>query len=128
MSEKYREIVKKVNTAFLENAPEDFLAFCSDDFVWTMVGEKTYNGKAAVRDFMSHCEGAEPPVFTVDQMIAEGDSVICYGDMKMKGEDGKESDYSYCDAYRFAGEQIVELKSFIVKHKTEGESSESAAA
>jgi ketosteroid isomerase-like protein len=76
---------------------------------------------------MSQKEGMEPPKFTVDQIIAEGDSVVCYGDMKMKDEAGNEGQYSYVDAYRFSGDKIADLKSFVVKHKTEGESKKKAA-
>ncbi len=127
MSAKNKEIVEKVNAAFTNNKPEDFLSFCTENVEWTMVGDKTFNGKGAIREFMSSMEGMEAPKFTVDETIAEGDSVVCYGDMTMK-EDGKLTDYSYCDVYRFRGGEIVKLQSFVVKHKTEAESSGKAAA
>lgn len=128
MSQKNKEIVEKVNASFTEGKSEGFLDHCADDVVWTMEGEKTTNGKAEIRAWMSQMEGMEPPKFTVDKIIAEGDAVVCYGVMSMKGEDGVEGNYSYCDAYTFAGDKIKELRSFIVKHKTEGETSEKAAA
>lgn len=128
MSEKNKEIIEKVNAAFENNNPEGFLDACSEDVEWTMVGDQSFKGKTAIREFMSQMEGMEPPKFSVDKMVAEGDSVICYGDMTMKGEDGVEGKYSYCDAYTFTGDEIRELRSFVVKHKTKGESSEKAAA
>lgn len=127
MSEKNKEIVKKVNASFAEGNTDGFLDHCAEDIVWTMVGEKTTSGKKAIREWMSQMEGMEPPAFTVDKMLAEGDSVVCYGDMTMKGEDGVEGSYSYCDVYGFTGDKIADLRSFVVKHKTEGELSEKAA-
>lgn len=128
MSEANKQIVERINASFMEGNTEGFLDQCSEDVVWTMVGEKITSGKAAIRDWMSQMEGCEPPVFTVDQMISDGDSVACYGDMTMKGEDGVEGKYSYCDIYQFSDGKVAELRSFIVKHKTEGERSETTAA
>lgn len=128
MSEKNKEIVKKVNASFADGKTEGFLDQCADDVVWTMIGEKTTTGKAAIREWMSSMEGTEPPKFSVDKIVAEGDSVVCYGDMTMKGEGGMEGKYSYCDVYRFSGDKIADLLSFVVKHKTEGETNKTASA
>jgi ketosteroid isomerase-like protein len=124
---KNKEIVKKVNASFTAGNTDGFLEHCADNVVWNMVGEKETKGKTAIKEWMSQMEGMEPPKFTVDKIIAEGDSVVCYGDMTMKGEDGKEGKYSYVDAYQFSGDKIAELQSFVVKHKTEEESKKKAA-
>ena len=128
MSSENKRIVEKINKAFSDGNTEGFLEMCHEDVVWNMVGEKSTESKSAIREWMSSMEGMEPPKFTVDKMIAEGDSVVCYGGMRMKGEDGIEGDYSYCDVYEFAGGKVKQLQSFVVKHKTEGKSSGSAAA
>jgi ketosteroid isomerase-like protein len=112
---KNKEIVGKVNDAFAENRPEDFLSFCSEDVRWTIIGDKTCNGKDAIREFMSSMEGMAPPTFTVDTIVAEGDSVVAHGDMKMAGKDGTVEPYSYCDIYGFRDGKISELSSFVVK-------------
>lgn len=126
MSEKLKAIIKDVNDAFTVNEVERFLNHCSEDVVWRMVGETTKTGRDSIREWMSQMEGAEPPKFTVDEMIAEGNSVICRGDMTMKGEDGVEGAYSYCDAYRFRGDKIVQLDSYVIKNKAEGEDQRAA--
>ena len=129
MSAKYKEIVEKVNAAFAEGKPEGFLNFCAEDVEWQMVGDKAFKGKESVREFLSSMEhsGMEPPKFTVDETIADGESVVAYGDMTMKDEKGETMPYSYVDVYRFRNDEIVRLQSFIVKHKTEGESTQKAA-
>lgn len=114
MSANSKEIVAKVNAAFAANNVDGFLSFCADDVKWTMVGEKTVNGKDAIRQWLASMD-MEPPEFTVENVIAEGDLVAAHGDMTMKDKDGKTMPYSYCDIYRFRGDEIVELKSFVLK-------------
>lgn len=127
MATDKKEIVEKINASFTNDNVEGFLEYCDENVVWTMVGEKTTNGKKAIREWMSQMKGMEPPKFTVDKMIADGDSVACYGDMPMKDEDGVEGKYSYCDIYGFTGDKVATLRSFVVKHKTEEESKKKAA-
>lgn len=123
MSEKNKEVVEKVNAAFAEGSVEGFLTHCSEDIVWTMIGEEKRSGKKVIRDWMSSMEGQEPPKFTVDNLLADGDLVVANGDMTMKDKDGKIEPYSYCDIYRFSDANITELTSYVVKTqlKTEGE-------
>jgi uncharacterized protein len=128
MSEQNKKLVQEINDAFARGDSETFLSHCKEDVSWTMVGEKETNGKREIREWMASMEGNEPPVFTVDKMIADGDSVACYGDMKMKNKEGVTGDYSYVDIYELDGEKIADLKSFVVKHKTEGEQEKAASA
>lgn len=128
MSKNRKEIVEKINDAFTAGDTEGFLSHCSDDLMWTMVGDRTVKGKDAVRKFMAEMEGFEPPKFTVDSLMELGNTVVCYGDMSMKGEDGNVGKYSYCDIYDFTGDEVTGLRSFVVKHKEDAESAGTAAA
>ena len=113
MSDRNKAVIEKVNAAFERNDVEGFLVHCAGDFQWTMVGAKPIQGKDAIRTFMASGP-PEPPQFTVDAMVAEGDIVTCVGDMTMN-ENGSVVPYSYCDVWRFRGEKIVELKAFVIK-------------
>lgn len=114
MSARNKEIIEKVNAAFARGDTEGFLSFCTDDITWTMVGDRTVKGKDAIRTWMASTP-PEPPSFTVDNVIAEGDFVIARGDMTMKEKDGKPASYAYCDVYRFRGDKIAELNAFVIK-------------
>jgi ketosteroid isomerase-like protein len=114
MSRKNKEIVAKVNAAFAEGSTEGFLSCCAEDVEWTMVGDKTVKGKAAIRKWLAEM-GSEPPKFTVDNVIAEGDFVTAHGDMTMKDKEGRLVPYAYCDIYRFRDNKIVALSSFVIK-------------
>jgi uncharacterized protein (TIGR02246 family) len=126
MVNRNKEIVDKVNAAFARNDVEGFLAFCADDVEWTMVGEKPVRGKDAIRQWMKAAP-AEPPQFSVNQVIADGDFVAACGDMTMK-ENGQTVPYSYCDVYRFRDGKIAELRAFVVKTSNAAAPSDRAAA
>jgi uncharacterized protein (TIGR02246 family) len=109
-----KDIVAKVNAAFAQNDMEAFLAFSADDVEWTMVGDVTKKGKESIRQWMGSMP-ADAPKFDVKQVIAEGDFVVCYGDMTMQDEQKVETPYSYCDLYRFRDGKIAELRSWVIK-------------
>lgn len=116
MSEKYKEIVKKVDASFEANDMEEFLSFCADDFEWKMVGDTTKKGKETVREWMSSMgEGMEPPKITARKSIAEGETVASYGEMTMKDEKGEENNYEFCDVYQFENDKIASLTSYVIK-------------
>jgi len=125
MSARNKEIVEKVNASFAEGGAEGFLTHCADDVVWTMVGDKTTKGKSAIREWLASMD-TEPPRFTVNNIIGEGDFVTAYGDMTMKDKDGKVVPYAYCDIYRFRDEKIVELSSFVIKTEAKAETASGA--
>ena len=125
MSATNKEIVEKVNASFAEGGVEGFLSYCADDVVWTIVGEKSVKGTNAIREWMASMN-MEPPKFTVNNIIAEGDFATAHGDMTMKDKDGKTAPYSYCDIYRFHDGKIVELTSFVVKTEAKAETASGA--
>ena len=112
MSDANKAIVRKINTAFETNDVEAFLSHCADDVEWTMVGETPLRGKDAIRAFMAQGP-SQPPSFTVDALVAEGDLVTCVGDMTME-EGGTVKAYSYCDVWRFRDGKVVTLKAFVI--------------
>jgi len=127
MSEQNIETVKKIDAAFSENRIEDFYSLCTDDVVWTMAGEKTVKGKAAIREWMKQMEGCEPPTITNERMIADEDSVAAYGHMSMKNKDGVSEIFDYCDLYEFGGGKVTNLTSFVIKRKTDDAKTTTAA-
>lgn len=114
MSDKNKAILLEANAANAQGDYERFLAFCTEDTQWTFVGEQTLKGKEAVRRYMAETY-KEPPKFTTENLIAEGDWVTALGDITLKDKDGKATQYSYCDIWRFRGDKLVELKAFVIK-------------
>jgi len=125
MSEKNKAILEQANAAIATGNYEGFLSFCTDDTKWTFVGDKTLNGKEAVRQYMAKTY-IEPPKFKIANLIAEGDFVTALGDITLKDADGKAEHYSYCDVWRFRGDKMVELRAFVIKTEVKDETSSAA--
>jgi uncharacterized protein len=120
MSEKNKAILLEGNAAIAEGNNEEFLRFCAEDTEWTFVGDRTLKGKEAVRRYMTE-HYVEPPKFTVEHLIAEGDFLTAVGEITLKDEDGKAIHYSYCDVWRFRGDKIAELRGFVIKTEVRDE-------
>lgn len=114
MSEKNKAVLVKANACVARGDHEGFLSFCTDDTQWTFVGAQTLQGKEAVRAYMK-AQYLEPPVVTVENLIAEGDYVTAIGQISMKDGSGKMGHYAYCDVWRFREGKMAELKAFVVK-------------
>ena len=119
-SNNNKAILEEGNAAIQQGKNEGFLSFCTDDTVWTFVGDKILKGKEAVRQWMKTTY-KEPPKFNVANLIAEGDSVTAVGDITMKNEKGKEVNYSYCDVWQFRNGLIASLRAFVIASGREEE-------
>ena len=107
-------ILKKGNAAIAEGNNEGLLKFCTEDTEWIFVGEKTLKGKDAVRQYMLETY-VEPPIFTVSQLIADGNFVIALGEITLKNNENCLIKYSYCDVWHFRNNMIDKLKAFVIK-------------
>ncbi|QGK74270.1 nuclear transport factor 2 family protein [Flavobacterium sp. SLB02] len=109
-----KAILEKANAAVSNGDNEGFLSFCTEDTKWTFVGDKTLEGKQAVRAYMA-IEYLEPPKFKVEYLIAEDDFVTAIGTISLKDKSGKLVDYSYSDTWRFRDGKMAELKAFVIE-------------
>lgn len=114
MPDTHKSVLTKANEAVSRGDHEGFLAFCTEDTEWTFVGDRTLEGKEAVRRYMAETY-REPPVFRVDRMIAEGDFLTALGEITLKDEAGKATRYAYCDVWRFRDGKLAELHAFVVE-------------
>ena len=114
MSQKHKDLLIQGNAAIAAGNNEGFLALCTEDTEWTFIGEQTLKGREAVRQWMTKTY-IEPPVVTVDHLIAEDDFLTAVGEVTMKDENGQATKYSYCDVWQFRGDEFVALKAFVIK-------------
>ena len=124
MSAANKQIVEQVNTAFQQGNNEGFLSLCTEDVRWNMIGDNIPAGKEAIRKFLENGP-AEPPRFSVKNMIAEGSIVMCNGDVTMKNAVNENEEYAYCDVYEIRDGKVAVLTSYVVKYpaKTTSENS-----
>ncbi len=109
-----KEILLKANNALAESDNEGFLAFCTEDTRWILLGDTILDGKEAVREWMAK-NYIEPPKFDVKNLIAENDYVIATGEIKIVDVDRKTRNYSYCDLWRFRDGKMSELEAFVIE-------------
>lgn len=117
MGENNKAILEKANAAITKGHYEGFLSFCTDDTEWTFVGDQTLLGKEAVRQYIVTAY-IEPPMFVVENLIAEGEFVTALGQISMKDKDGETIDYSYCDVWRFRDGKMSELTAFVIEKQS----------
>ncbi|MDR6990722.1 nuclear transport factor 2 family protein [Luteimonas sp. 3794] len=113
MSNQHKSALRQANAAISRGDIEGFLAYCTDDIQWTTVGVSTLDGKDAVRAWMADAY-AQPPVFTVDHLIAEEDFVIALGGITATAADGSQTRHAYSDVWRFHDGKMAELRAFVI--------------
>lgn len=95
---------------------ENFLTYCTETTEWVFIGDQVLSGKQAVREYMKEFY-REPPVFTVDTTIEEGNFVTVTGEIRLKGKDGNYTYYDYCDVWRFENDKLAALKAYVIEKK-----------
>jgi uncharacterized protein (TIGR02246 family) len=113
MSELNKSILQQANAAVRAGDNEGFLAFCTEDVVWTTVGGETLHGKAAVRAWMAR-EYTAPPEFTVDRLIADADNVVALGHIVSQDGQGKRVRNAYSDVWHVRDGKLAALQAFVV--------------
>lgn len=114
MSDRNKATLQKANAAVTKGDNEGFLAFCAEDIRWSVVGGETLKGKAAVREWMK-ANYTEPPKFSVDTLVAEGDYVVALGEIDSHDTDGRPIHSRYSDVWRFRDGKMVELRAFVIE-------------
>lgn len=113
MPKTHKEILVEGNDAISRGDFEGFLVHCTEETVWNFLGDKTLRGKEAVRRWMAETY-KEPPKFNVRQLIADGEFLAAVGEITLKDDSGKATDFSYCDVWRFEDGRIAELNAFVI--------------
>lgn len=108
-----KDVLTRANAAIRNGDHEGFLSCCSDDVVWEFVGDRTIEGKDAVRRYIDETY-LSPPRFDVAAMVADGDLLVAVGEIVTEDDEGREQPNAYCDVWRFREGQMVELRAFVV--------------
>ena len=113
---KNATILHQANEFVKKGDYESFLVYCTQDTKWVFVGERILDGRDKVREYMKEFY-LEPPVFTVEKTIEEGNYVTMTGEITLKAANGTYNHYDYCDIWRFENGKIAELKAFVIEKK-----------
>jgi ketosteroid isomerase-like protein len=117
MSATNKSVLEQANAKVIEGDYEGFLSFCTDDTLWTFVGDRVLRGKEDVRRWMAEAYSQGPPELIVDHLIAEGEFVTAVGVVTTRDEDGKAVRHAYCDVWRARGGKLAELRAFVIEER-----------
>jgi len=83
------ELVKKGYDAFTAGDVEQLMSLFDDNIEWVQPGESTisgtYHGKGEVGELLARMAEKSPTV-SASRYVAEGDTVIAFGDVTLGGE------------------------------------------
>jgi uncharacterized protein len=72
-----KKINQAVNKTFNNGNIDAFLAYCTYDVRWYAVGSHDLKRQNVFPQFMKEIHGETPSEIIVNQMVGEGNSVIC---------------------------------------------------
>ncbi|MBW8244773.1 nuclear transport factor 2 family protein [Muricauda oceani] len=105
------DIFKKANKVLGDGNYEKFITYCSDDIKWENVGERTFQGKIEVLEYIgSTYDGV---VFTTENYITEKEFVVELGQIVFE-QDGAPKKSSFCDVWKFKDGLIHQVTSFVI--------------
>ncbi|VTR95106.1 Uncharacterized protein OS=Fibrella aestuarina BUZ 2 GN=FAES_3406 PE=4 SV=1: SnoaL_2 [Gemmata massiliana] len=111
-----KTVLEQANAAVTKGDYDGFLAFCTDDTLWTFVGDRVLKGKEAVCQWMTESY-TSPPEVTVDRLISEGEFLTAVGTATMAGKNGKKERFAYSDVWRLRDGKLAELRAFVIKEE-----------
>jgi len=113
----HKDVLRRANAAVEQGDHAGFLEYCTEDTVWTFIGDRTLRGKAAVRQWMDESYKVAPPQLRVHRLVAEGDVLTAVGEIVLTEAGGKKSQYAYCDVWRLRDGKLATLHAFVVETK-----------
>lgn len=126
--ETKEKFLREVNQAFSEGNTEFLLNRISDDFCWTIVGEKTISGKTEFTEAMDHMKDLPPMKISIDNIMMDGNTATVEGIVVGKNRNGQRKYFAFCDIFKLKGNddlKISAMTSYVIdvsKHKRYKES------
>ena len=107
------QLLRKISEEFARGNLEFAEAYLADDIKWNILGSSPIIGKNQVLEVskMLHLESF--PVITIKNLVAEGDYVVIESTGEAKTKNGKPYNQTYCDVFKFEGETIYEITTYL---------------
>ena len=119
-AEANKQLVRDAFEAMGRSDIRPLVDMMTDDFAWIIEGQsrfsRSYEGKVAVkRDLLTPLfeAFATPYRFIIDDIIAEGDSVVVRGRGEVRTKAGKDYNNSYCFVLGLEEGKLVELREYL---------------
>lgn len=77
-----QNILIQANEALMQGNYHKFITYCSEDIRWECVGERTFNGKAELLNYLS--SAYKGIIFTAENYIKQKDFVVELGQIVLE--------------------------------------------
>lgn len=117
MTEKGK-FLKKLNEAFAINDTAFLMQNAADDICWTIVGDRTLQGKEEFSRALKEMKSEHPNELKIDNIITHGKTAAVNGIIKTHNQTGNARTYAFCDVYRFSAfknPKIKEITSYVIE-------------
>jgi ketosteroid isomerase-like protein len=112
-----KEIILEVIEAFDRGDGEAITKHMTDDVEWHMLGDQTYIGKEALKNFFADNTEMKVLSATKDHIIVDGDNIAVDGQVQCTGPDGLFYDMYYCDIYELENFKVKRFTTYTVNKK-----------
>ncbi len=118
------DFFKKVNKAF-ERGDMDFLSrHITDDFCWSVVGERNISMKEGLSEALEHIASRPPMIIEITNIIIDGKAnAVVEGLVTVRNNTGQKKRFGFCDVFKLADSpepKIRYMTSYVIdvsKHK-----------
>ena len=104
---------KTISAEFAKGNMAFVSPYLADDIQWNILGEDPIVGKDQVLEVSKMLQLESFPVITLKNVISEGNLVVVESTGKATTKEGKPYNQSYCDIFRFVGEQLQEVTTYL---------------
>lgn len=127
--ESTEKFLREVNKAFQDGDTEFLLNSITDDFCWTIVGEKTVGGKIEFSEALEQMNGIPPMKIQVTNVIIKDLEAVVEGIVIGRNRSDQKKYFGFCDVFNLTGTKdlkIRKMSSYVIdvsKHKQYKETS-----
>lgn len=107
------QLLKKISEEFAKGNLEFAEVHLADDIKWNILGSIPIIGKKQVLEASKMLQLESFPVVTIKNIVAEGDYVVIESTGEAKTKNGKPYNQTYCDVFKFKGEKLYEITTYL---------------
>lgn len=122
------QFLREVNKAFSEVNSDFLLNKITNDFCWTIVGEKTVSGKSEFSAALEEMKGMPNMKISIENIMTDGQRATIEGVVVGRNKNGQKKSFAFADIYELEGTnepKIKRMTSYVIdvsKHKQYKES------
>ena len=114
------KLIRQFNEAFANSDTAFILDNMSEDIVWHLIGDRSIEGKEAVRQSLEEMEQVETLNMDLSGIVIQGETAAAHGSMRIKKSSGEIKSFGFADVYEFSGSgmsKIRKMTSYVIPLK-----------